>query len=56
MESPQRTAWLPSVRVYPWERSLLVRAAELEQVKVSEYVRTILVAAARRRLAREDNP
>lgn len=52
-ERPERTAWLPSVRVYPWERAALVRAAGLEKVKVSEYVRSVLVSAARRRIAKE---
>jgi uncharacterized protein (DUF1778 family) len=51
-KSPERTAWLPSVRAYPWERELLVRAASAEQVKVSEYIRRVLVDAAKRRVAR----
>ncbi len=50
--APERTEWLPSVRAYPWERDLLLRAAGLDQVKVSEYIRAALVAAARRRVAR----
>ena len=54
MQSPDRTAWLPSVRAYPWERELLVRAAEVEQVKVSEFIRRVLVDAARRRVAKAD--
>jgi hypothetical protein len=52
--SPQRTGWLPSVRVYPWERDLLLAAASAERVKVSEYIRQVLLAAARRRLAGPD--
>ena len=54
MESPERTAYLPSVRAYPWERELLVRAAAVEQVKVSEFIRRVLVEAARRRVAKAD--
>jgi uncharacterized protein (DUF1778 family) len=54
MESPERTAWLPSIRAYPWERDLLLRAAQAEQVKVSEYIRRVLVDAARRRLAKAE--
>ena len=54
MESPERTAYLPSVRAYPWERELLVRAATIEQVKVSEFIRRVLVEAARRRVAKAD--
>ena len=54
MESPERTAYLPSVRAYPWERELLIRAAETEQVKVSEFIRRVLVEAARRRVAKAD--
>lgn len=53
MESPERTAYLPSVRAYPWERETVVQAAAAEGVKVSEYIRRVLVDAARRRLARE---
>jgi uncharacterized protein (DUF1778 family) len=53
MERPERTAWLPSVRAYPWERDLLVRAAAAEQVRVSEYIRQVLVASARRRVGKE---
>lgn len=52
MKSPERTKYLPSVRVYPWQRELLMQAAEAEQVKVSEYIRRVLVDAARRRVAR----
>jgi uncharacterized protein (DUF1778 family) len=52
-ERPERTAWFPSVRVYPWERGVLERAARLEGVNVSEYVRGVLVAAARRRVAKD---
>ena len=54
MESPERTAYLPSVRAYPWERELLIRAAATEQVKVSEFIRRVLVEAARRRVAKAD--
>jgi uncharacterized protein (DUF1778 family) len=53
-ESPERNAWLPSVRVYPWERSLLDEARALERVKMSEFIRRVLVDAARRRVARAD--
>ena len=56
MDTPERTAWLPSVRAYPWERELLVAAAAAEQIKVSEFIRAELVRAARRRLARTDDP
>jgi uncharacterized protein (DUF1778 family) len=52
--SPQRSAWLPSVRVYVWERELLDRAAEHEGVKMAEFVRAVLLSAARRRLARAE--
>lgn len=52
MKSPERTKYLPSVRVYPWERELLVEAAELEQIKVSEFIRRVLVGASRRAVAR----
>lgn len=54
MKSPERSAWLPSVRAYPWERELLVRAAQAEQIKVSEYIRRVLVDSARRRVAKAD--
>jgi hypothetical protein len=53
-QSPERTAWLPSVRVYPWERILLEEAQQLEQVKMSEFIRRVMVDAARRRVARSD--
>jgi uncharacterized protein (DUF1778 family) len=45
--APQRTAWLPSVRAYQWERELVVRAAAAGQVKVTEFIRDALLAAAR---------
>jgi hypothetical protein len=54
MESPERTVYLPSVRAYPWERELLLRAAAADQVKVSEYIRRVVVDSARRRIARAD--
>ena len=54
MESPERTAYLPSVRAYPWERELLVRASGAEKIKVSEYLRRVVVDAARRTIARAD--
>lgn len=54
IESPERTAYLPSVRAYPWERETVVRAAQSEGVKVSEFIRRVLVDAARRRLAKTE--
>ena len=54
MESPERTAYLPSVRAYPWERELLVRASVAEKIKVSEYLRRVVVDAARRTITRAD--
>jgi uncharacterized protein (DUF1778 family) len=53
-ESPQRTEYLPSVRSYPWERDLVQEAARLEQIKVSEFIRRVLVDTARRRVARSE--
>jgi uncharacterized protein (DUF1778 family) len=53
-ESPQRTEYLPSVRSYPWERDLVREAAQLEQVKVSEFIRRVLVDTARRRVSRAE--
>lgn len=50
--APERTAWLPSIRAYPWERDLLEQACGLEQVKMSEYIRRVLVDSARRRVGR----
>lgn len=52
MESPERTAYLPSVRAYPWEREAVVQAAAAEEIKISEFIRRVLVDSARRRLAR----
>jgi len=54
MESPQRTGWLPSVRVYPHERELLEEARKLERVKMSEFIRRVLLDAAKRRVARAE--
>jgi len=54
MEFPQRTGWLPSVRVYPHERELLEEARKLERVNMSEFIRRVLLNAARRRVARGD--
>jgi hypothetical protein len=54
-ETPERTAWLPSVRVYPWERLLLEEARRLERIKMSEYIRKVLVDTARRRVSRADS-
>jgi hypothetical protein len=53
IESPQRTAWLPSVRVYGWEREVLNQACRAEGVKLSEFIRRVLVDVSRRRIARE---
>lgn len=52
--TPERSAWLPSIRAYPWERELLERACGLEQVKMSEYIRRVLMDSARRRVGRHD--
>lgn len=49
MERPERNAWIPSVRVYPWERELLLSAAATDQVSVSEFIRTTMLTAARRK-------
>lgn len=54
MDTPERSAYLPSVRAYPWQRELVVRAAELERIKTSEYIRNILVDASRRRIAKAE--
>lgn len=54
METPERSAYLPSVRAYPWQRELVVRAAELERIKTSEYIRNVLVDASRRRIAKAE--
>lgn len=53
-KSPERSAWLPSVRVYPWERELLEEARALERVKMSEYIRRVLVDTAKRRISRAE--
>lgn len=53
-KSPERTAWLPSVRVYPWERQMLEEARELERVKMSEFIRRVMVDAAKRRVSRTE--
>jgi len=54
MESPERSSHLPTVRCYPWERETVVRAAAAERIKVSEYIRSVLVDAARRRVAKAE--
>lgn len=53
--TPERSAWLPSIRAYPWERELLERVCDLEKVKMSEYIRRVLVDSARRRVGRHEN-
>jgi hypothetical protein len=52
--SPQRSEYLPSVRSYSWERDLVQEAARLEQIKMSEYIRRVLVDTARRRVSRAE--
>ncbi len=50
---PDRTAWV-AAKMYDWERTLIERAAALEGVRISEFLRTTLVAAARRRIRHHD--
>lgn len=54
MASPERTHWIPSARAYPHELDVVRRAAAAEGVKVAEYIRAVLVPAAKRRVAREE--
>lgn len=44
-----------NVRMRPNEREACDRAAELEGLRLSEWVRRVLIAAAQRRLARVDS-
>ena len=49
-ESPKRSEWLPSVRTYEWEKEAVVEACNLSGVKMSEYIRQVVVNESLRRV------
>ena len=43
-----RSANLPHIRLYPWELEDIEGAAAIERVKLTEFVRAVLLDAARK--------